>query len=872
MASSENADPVMIPVPPYHYIHVLDRNTNITRLVNGPTTFIRKDHETITQAPTKTISIRASEYCIIANPVKRDEEGNILVEHGQAILDFGEVEYRFAQPPFALYPGEKLLSEVTKMDVLSTDEALLLTATVGFTDSDGNERVAGDKWLFEGPGAYRPRKEVNVLRRCAALTVETNTALLIRATANFTDKNGKKRFAGEKWLIKTPGSYMVGAYEECEKVVSAYNLDEKHALHVRALKSHIDEFGKRRKHGEEWLITMEDTESHIPSVNEEVIGVEEPIVLTSRHYCVVCDPVDEKGEPQIGKRVLLHGDKTFFLHPGESLLNGIQDMYILTEEDGLVLKALETFTDGDMQHVAGEEWMLVGPQEYVPPIEVEVVKRQKAIPLGDNEGVYVRDRITGKVRSVIGTTYMLKQNEELWEKTLSPAVEELLRSTKDPLADRSVVGADAKKAAGKAPSGSQTGPAKLDATHVVTYRVPHNAVAQIYDYKRKRPRFVFGPGLVLLDADEEFTVLSLSGGKPKRPNMIRSLCLLLGPDFCSDSLIVETADHARLSIQLSYNWHFEISAERTDEEASKLFALPDFVGDFCKALAARVRGAVASVNFDRFHKNSANLIHEAVFGKDAEGNVNERFVFPQNSLVITSVDIQSVEPVDQRTRDALMKSVQLAIEITSNSQEASARHEADRLEQEARGRLERQKIEDEASAEKARKSLLELQVQLATLESTGQARAEAQSKAEAMRIAGQAEVEKARLEAEAGAIKTEAELKRLTSAREMELDYLKKKNELELQRRHEELEMETEFYLKRVEAIGSENLKEIACSGAERDVRMLKALNLRSTLITDGRSPVNLLDATAGLIGQTTRSVLSGPIVETPDETGSNTA
>lgn len=32
-----------------------------------------------------------------------------------------------------------------------------------------------------------------------------------------------------------------------------------------------------------------------------------------------------------------------------------------------------------------------------------------------------------------------------------------------------------------------------------------------------------------------------------------------------------------------------------------------------------------------------------------------------------------MEPVDQRTRDALQKSVQLAIEITTNSQEATAR-------------------------------------------------------------------------------------------------------------------------------------------------------------------------------------------------------
>ena len=72
-------------------------------------------------------------------------------------------------------------------------------------------------------------------------------------------------------------------------------------------------------------------------------------------------------------------------------------------------------------------------------------------------------------------------------------------------------------------------------------------------------------------------------------------------------------------------------------------------------------------------QNSAKIIRSSVFGFDEHKKVRDRFVFPQNSLVITSIDIQSVEPVDQRTRDALMKSVQLAIEITTNSQEAAAR-------------------------------------------------------------------------------------------------------------------------------------------------------------------------------------------------------
>lgn len=72
-------------------------------------------------------------------------------------------------------------------------------------------------------------------------------------------------------------------------------------------------------------------------------------------------------------------------------------------------------------------------------------------------------------------------------------------------------------------------------------------------------------------------------------------------------------------------------------------------------------------------QNSAKIIRASVFGLDDRGKVGKRFDFSANNLVITSIDIQSVEPVDQRTRDALQKSVQLAIEITTNSQEATAR-------------------------------------------------------------------------------------------------------------------------------------------------------------------------------------------------------
>ena len=42
---------------------------------------------------------------------------------------------------------------------------------------------------------------------------------------------------------------------------------------------------------------------------------------------------------------------------------------------------------------------------------------------------------------------------------------------------------------------------------------------------------MLGPELVLLGPDEQFTLINISGGKPKVPNRIKSICLLMGPDY-----------------------------------------------------------------------------------------------------------------------------------------------------------------------------------------------------------------------------------------------------------------------------------------------------------------------------------------------------
>ena len=74
---------------------------------------------------------------------------------------------------------------------------------------------------------------------------------------------------------------------------------------MKALRTFTDSKKVTRKNGEEWLIKFSDTETHIPGVHEEVVGMVRITTLSNRQYCVIMNPVDENGKPQLGKRKLV---------------------------------------------------------------------------------------------------------------------------------------------------------------------------------------------------------------------------------------------------------------------------------------------------------------------------------------------------------------------------------------------------------------------------------------------------------------------------------------------------------------------------------------------------------------------------------------
>ena len=77
-------------------------------------------------------------------------------------------EVRLTQDPFPLYPGEELETKVTKLRAVPTNTALRLRAIADFDDRNGTKRYAHDEWLFTGPGEKSSFTAFTVFRCCMA--------------------------------------------------------------------------------------------------------------------------------------------------------------------------------------------------------------------------------------------------------------------------------------------------------------------------------------------------------------------------------------------------------------------------------------------------------------------------------------------------------------------------------------------------------------------------------------------------------------------------------------------------------------------------------------------------------------------------------
>jgi len=173
---------------------------------------------------------------------------------------------------------------------------------------------------------------------------------------------------------------------------------------LRAKRTFNDCFDKERKAGEEWIITYDDHEVHVPGVYEEVVQPIHCIVVNSRQYCIINNPVGEDGKPQLGRKKIIKGHACFFLKVGESVL-AIKDIYVLNAEDALQVRAIEEFEERRNNRTykwsPGQKFYIYGPQEYCPPLEAEVLSRRRALIQYDSLGFFALYSYSSKLLSII---------------------------------------------------------------------------------------------------------------------------------------------------------------------------------------------------------------------------------------------------------------------------------------------------------------------------------------------------------------------------------------------------------------------------------------------------------------------------------------
>jgi len=113
------------------------------------------------------------------------------------------------------------------------------------------------------------------------------------------------------------------------------------------------------------------------------------------------------------------------------------------------------------------------------------------------------------------------------------------------------------------------------------------------------------------------------------------------------------------------------------------------------------------------------------------------------------------------------------------------------------------------------------------------------------------------LKAEAAEIDAKSELNRLTQAREAELKYVKEQNEQMIAKDRELAKIEINKFQQQIQAIGTDTIRSIATAGPDHQVKLLQSLGIKSTIFTDGNSPINLFNAAQGLIGGLSNNTFS---------------
>ncbi len=441
------------------------------------------------------------------------------------------------------------------------------------------------------------------------------------------------------------------------------------------------------------IIKGTDVSFYIPPTGVGVVPdehdayVRDALTLERLEYCILVDQNGKKRYERGPQVVFPEPTETFITRDGARKFRAIE----LSEIQGLHIKVIAPYTEGDRTYREGDELFITGEQTaiYYPREEHSLVRydgREKhfavAVPAG--EGRYVMKRKTGEIRMVRGPAMLLPNpvDDVIIRRVLSDrecatwypdntAVLAHNRALRQLEADQPtsrpgvVAEGEVQKQKRKRESPAQqvamdAAPAfgaEIDRSNQFTkprtivfnnrYEgVPTLAVwvgyAVLVVDKQGNRRVEQGPSNLLLEYDQSLEVLQLSTGTPKTDDrLIETVFLRVLNNKVSDGCVVETADHVLVTLRYSMRVNFE-------GEPQRWFEVENYVKFLCDHVRSVLKGVIKKHSIESFYAQSVDILRDAILGATPASAAGETRIarpgmkFDENGMRVTDVEVLEV--------------------------------------------------------------------------------------------------------------------------------------------------------------------------------------------------------------------------------------
>ena len=447
------------------------------------------------------------------------------------------------------------------------------------------------------------------------------------------------------------------------------------------------------------LLVIKGTEVsfYVPPTGIEVIPVggkggeyvRDAITLERLEYAIL---KDEDGEKRY-----VHGPAVVFPKPTEVFVETPKGGTIfraleLSPISGIYIKVIAAYKDENgVDHPIGEELFITGNEQmiYYPRPEHAMIQydgkyMHHAIAIPEGEGRYILDRLTGKIKTIIGPQMylpdprkevvvkrkltskecaliypgnreVLDYNEGLSEKYVEGLSRKGLTtdnftnaincaySTSNQEATLAIFEANANISRGSSYTKPRTITLDTKYEGVVGVNVWTGYAVNVVAKSGKR-EVVVGPTTRLLDYDETLEPVILSTGCPKtNDNNITTAYLRIENNKVSDYIRVETKDYVDVSIKVSYCVNF------LEEYKDKWFCVENYVKYMTDRMRSMLKREVKKYDIHEFYANSTDIVRNVVLGKSSDNNKGEDKkkydgrLFKENGMLVYDVEVLKLD-------------------------------------------------------------------------------------------------------------------------------------------------------------------------------------------------------------------------------------